>query len=309
MSVRMCWLVLALSASAPACTTACSNGATGQRSLEASSTRPVIRITGSDTMVNLVQAWAENYAKVRPAVSVQVAGGGSGVGIAGLIEGVLDIAAAGEQVKASETQLATARNGSAPRNSPSRWMLYFVALVVFLYDATGSAGWVAAAAVVRMLAYVFLSPFGGVVADRFDRRRLMISLDLVRALVMGALAMVAWSEGPPVLAIALTVVCSIATVPHRPACVTATPALVAEDDLAAANAAESIVGQISYFVGPALGALVVAVADPGTAFLVNGLTFLASAALVTKAGHLGGGGAGMKGRERTAIVDADADRR
>ena len=66
-------------------------------------------------MVNLVQAWTENYAKVRPAVSVQVAGGGSGVGIAGLIDGTLDIAAAGRQVKAGEIQLATARNGSAPR--------------------------------------------------------------------------------------------------------------------------------------------------------------------------------------------------
>ena len=44
--------------------------------------------------------------------------------------------------------------------------LYFVALVVVLYDATGSAGWVAVSAVARMLGYVFLSPFGGVVADR-----------------------------------------------------------------------------------------------------------------------------------------------
>lgn len=41
----------------------------------------VIRITGSDTMVNLVQAWAENYRKVKPDVSVQVAGGGSGWGL------------------------------------------------------------------------------------------------------------------------------------------------------------------------------------------------------------------------------------
>jgi hypothetical protein len=48
--------------------------------------RAVIRITGSDTMVNLVQAWAENYKDVRPTVSVQVAGGGSGVGLAGLID-------------------------------------------------------------------------------------------------------------------------------------------------------------------------------------------------------------------------------
>jgi MFS family permease len=167
--------------------------------------------------------------------------------------------------------------------------LYFVALVVVLYDATGSAAWVAASAVARMLGYVFLSPFGGVVADRFDRRRLLVGLDLARAVVMGALAYVAWTDGPPALAIALAVLCTVATVPYRPACVAATPSLVAEDDLAAANALESIVAQISYFAGPALGALAVAVADPGTAFAVNGATFIVSAALVTRAGPLGGG--------------------
>jgi MFS family permease len=158
-----------------------------------------------------------------------------------------------------------------------------------LYDATGSAAWVAASAVARMLGYVFLSPFGGVMADRFDRRRLLIGLDLARGAVMGALAYVAWTDGPPALAIALAVVCTVATVPYRPACVAATPLLVAEDDLAAANALESIVAQISYFAGPALGALVVAVTDPGTAFAVNGATFIVSAALVMKAGPLGGG--------------------
>lgn len=167
--------------------------------------------------------------------------------------------------------------------------LYFVALVVVLYDATGSAGWVAASAVARMLAYVFLSPFGGVVADRFDRRRLLIGLDLARAAVMVALGFAAWGDAPPAVAIALAVVCTIFTVPYRPACVAATPTLVGEDDLAAANAAESVVGQLTYFAGPALGALVVAVTDPGTAFAANGLTFLVSAALVTRAGPLGGG--------------------
>jgi MFS family permease len=179
--------------------------------------------------------------------------------------------------------------------------LYFVALIVVLYEATGSAGWVAVSAVARMLGYVFLSPFGGVVADRFDRRRLLVGLDLFRAVVMAALAFVAWTDGSPVLAIALAVVATAATVPYRPACVAATPSLVGEDDLAAANAAESIVGQISYFAGPALGALVVAVTDPGTAFMANALTFIVSAALVTKAGPLGGG------RRRRDVAPGDSE--
>jgi phosphate transport system substrate-binding protein len=47
--------------------------------------KKVIQNTGSDTLVNVAQAWAEEYARVNPAVSVEVSGGGSGTGIAALI--------------------------------------------------------------------------------------------------------------------------------------------------------------------------------------------------------------------------------
>ena len=59
-------------------------GSGGQR---AAGGKKTVRIGGSDTMVNLAQAWAEAYKKSHPAVSVQVSGGGSGVGIANLIKG------------------------------------------------------------------------------------------------------------------------------------------------------------------------------------------------------------------------------
>jgi phosphate transport system substrate-binding protein len=81
----------------------------------AQSGRAIIRITGSDTMVNLVQAWAEQYKPIRPAVTVQVAGGGSGVGIAGLIDGTVDVTAASREMRLAERQRVQTRHGSEPR--------------------------------------------------------------------------------------------------------------------------------------------------------------------------------------------------
>lgn len=73
-----------------------------------------IRVEGSDTMVNLAQAWAEEYRKVRPDVSVQVSGGGSGVGIASLIEGVADMANSSRPMKEKELDLAEQNTGKKP---------------------------------------------------------------------------------------------------------------------------------------------------------------------------------------------------
>jgi phosphate transport system substrate-binding protein len=58
----------------------------------ASGGKETIVVDGSDTMVNLAQAWAEAYTKTRPNVDIQVAGGGSGVGINSLIGGKVDMA-------------------------------------------------------------------------------------------------------------------------------------------------------------------------------------------------------------------------
>ncbi|HEY3380164.1 MAG TPA: phosphate ABC transporter substrate-binding protein [Vicinamibacterales bacterium] len=75
----------------------------------------VIQDTGSDTMVNLAQAWAEEYAKVDPSVSVEVSGGGSGTGIAALIEGTVDIANCSRSVEPQEVAQAKKNTGKEPR--------------------------------------------------------------------------------------------------------------------------------------------------------------------------------------------------
>ena len=61
-----------------------------------------IKIAGSDTMVNLAQAWAEEYMKLYQNVDIQVSGGGSGVGIKALIDGTVDMANASREMKDEE---------------------------------------------------------------------------------------------------------------------------------------------------------------------------------------------------------------
>ena len=75
----------------------------------------VIRVEGSDTMVNVAQAWAEQYHRKHPDVSVQVLGGGSGVGIASLIDGNCDLANTSRKMKPDEIAAARNRQGLDPR--------------------------------------------------------------------------------------------------------------------------------------------------------------------------------------------------
>jgi phosphate transport system substrate-binding protein len=76
--------------------------------------RTIIQNKGSDTMVNVAQVWAEEFRKVAPDIEVEVSGGGSGVGIAALIRGTVDIANASREIKPSEAEQAIKNTGKAP---------------------------------------------------------------------------------------------------------------------------------------------------------------------------------------------------
>jgi len=80
-----------------------------------SAAKAVIQNTGSDTMVNVAQAWAEEYVNVAPEVSVEVSGGGSGIGIAALINGTVGIANTSRPIQPQEIEQARQHRGEAPR--------------------------------------------------------------------------------------------------------------------------------------------------------------------------------------------------
>jgi phosphate transport system substrate-binding protein len=77
-----------------------------------------ITVKGSDTMVILAQRWAETYMKSNPDISVQVTGGGSGVGIAALINGTTDIANSSRPIKQSEMEKVKSRYNTLPVEIP-----------------------------------------------------------------------------------------------------------------------------------------------------------------------------------------------
>ena len=91
--------------------------------------RTVIQNKGSDTLVNVAQAWAENYQTVAPDVAVAVSGGGSGTGIAAMINGTVDIANASRQMKQKEIDLAKSRG-----QNPVEHIVGYDALAVFLHQ-------------------------------------------------------------------------------------------------------------------------------------------------------------------------------
>ncbi len=90
--------------------------------------RTLIQNKGSDTLVNVAQAWAEAYAKKKTSVAVAVTGGGSGTGIAALISGTVDIANASRKMKPKEYELARSKG-----IEPKEWVVGYDALAVYLH--------------------------------------------------------------------------------------------------------------------------------------------------------------------------------
>jgi phosphate transport system substrate-binding protein len=93
-----------------------------------SQARTLIQNKGSDTLVNVAQAWAEAYPEVNPEVAVAVSGGGSGTGIAAMINGTVDIANASRKMKEKEIKLAKEHG-----QSPIEHVVGYDALAVFIH--------------------------------------------------------------------------------------------------------------------------------------------------------------------------------
>ena len=152
-----------------------------------------------------------------------------------------------------------------------------VALVILVVQLTGSASAVGGALVARLLP-TFASPLFGVLADRFDRRVILVASDLVRATLVLGLVFVR----DLVLIYGLIFLMGLARTLFNPTIRAAFPSVVGEGDLARANSLIGGTFSASVTVGPALGGLLVAAVGVSGAFLLDAATYLISAGLLSR---------------------------
>jgi MFS family permease len=158
------------------------------------------------------------------------------------------------------------------------WFL-LVALFGLVIQFTDSAIAVALVIAVEDLMYFLLSPVAGVLADRIDRRRLMVGADLARAVLCLGFLLIR-TDSLVWLAFVLLAVMASFSAAFEPASQAALPNLVEEEDLATANALSGSLWGTMLAVGAALGGIVAAVFGRDTAFIVDAVSFLASAWLI-----------------------------
>lgn len=182
---------------------------------------------------------------------------------------------------------------------------YAVALAVFAFGRDGAAA-VGALAVVRYVSTALLAPVAAVLADRYDRRRVMVTADVVRGLLVTATAVLVVAGGPSLPVYALSVLTAWVGLAFRPAQLALLPGLATTPgELTAANATASTVFSVGIFVGPAIAGLLLAVADVGSVLFFDALTFAWSAVLVFGIHTDQGKGAGNGGVGPGAVDEAD----
>jgi MFS family permease len=155
-------------------------------------------------------------------------------------------------------------------------LLAQIALAIDVKDRTNSGLWVGAVLVVGFLPTILVGLTLGPLVDRLERRKLMVTADIVRAIVFFALVFVGSAGG----IVALAFVAGLATGFFRPAVYAGIPNLVPEEDLPHANALLQSVENASWAIGPILGGLLTAATSPHAAYWINAVSFLVSAVLI-----------------------------
>jgi MFS family permease len=159
-----------------------------------------------------------------------------------------------------------------------------VALAWKVYELSNKPSSMAVVGLAMTIPHVALLLLGGVVSDRFDRRRVMIASDAIRGTAIGVLGLLTVTGHLQLWHIfVLVAVYGAGTAFFGPAFDALVPDIVHDDNLIQANAIEQFARPAAHgLAGPALGGLLIATGGSGTAFLVDSATFLVSMACLLR---------------------------
>lgn len=152
----------------------------------------------------------------------------------------------------------------------------YVAILLLAYERAHSPWAITGILLAEFLPAMLLGPLLGAAADRFSRKHLLILADVVRAVAFLGLVLV---DGY-VATLALALLAGTGTAMFNPTVMAALPGLVSRDRLPAATSLYGTIEELGYVVGPTLAGIAFIAAEPSAILLANGLTFVASAAVL-----------------------------
>lgn len=154
--------------------------------------------------------------------------------------------------------------------------IYRVALGWFAWELTHSELWVGIVAFTQFAPAVLFGPIFGVLADRFDRRKASVIVNVLCTINMLVLGTLAWMGRVDIVTLTtISLVQGALDGAHAPIRMALVPNLVNREQLQSAIASTSISFNLSRFIGPALAGLIIASMSVSAAFIVNGLSYLA----------------------------------
>ena len=160
-------------------------------------------------------------------------------------------------------------------------MVTYVAIPFQVAELTGSYIAVGLIGLAEIAPLVFFGLYGGSLADRLDKRRVVVIGEVAAFLLAATLAVNALLPAPH-LAVIYVVAMLFAAVDglQRPSLDAILPRVVSHDDLSAAGALNSLRGNLAAIAGPAIGGLILAASGPAMAYALDALSFIASAAIL-----------------------------
>lgn len=174
------------------------------------------------------------------------------------------------------------------RNANLRWLqlawaassvAYFahlIAVSVYAYNVGGEKA-VGLLFLARLIPAAIISPFAGMLGDRYSRERVLLLTNVTRVVLIGASAIAVFADSTPWLVYGLSIAVAVATTPFRSAQAALTPGLArTPQELTAANAVASGVESIAVFAGPAFAGVLFAVTSTGVVFTITALLLVAS---------------------------------